>query len=199
MLIRKIDVTISPRTADGHSEPSFTSKPQISLLNGTRVTDDGMFVLRARCSDCRVWQGGFLDAKNTAHPMLYAFGPGNRLQSNDVNAPLHRHIRYGKFTMNMVAATGEGAVPANTTASNGVQMVGGMTRDHDRANLAHAVMGCLALFVFWPLNVIFAGFFRNIKIHVGVSVFIMVFLVSAYGLGISTSSEYNRVSHPISP
>lgn len=125
--------------------------------------------------------------------MIYAFGPGHRLQSNDPNAALKRHVRYGKFTMNMVAATGKGEVPAPATIENGVEDKG-MKKDHDRANLAHAVMGCLALFVFWPLNVIIAGFFRNIRIHIGVSVFIMVFLIISYGLGISTSYEYNRVS-----
>lgn len=126
--------------------------------------------------------------------MIYAFGPGNRLQSNALDAPLKRHVRYGKFTMNMVAATGNGGVPEPSTVASGVEMKGGMTRDHDRANLAHAVLGCLAIFVFWPLNVIFAGFFKRIQIHLGISIFIMVFLVAAYGLGIATSSEYNRVS-----
>lgn len=95
--------------------------------------------------------------------------------------------------MNMVEATGKGGVPAASAALNGVEMKGDIVRDHDRANLAHAVMGCLALFVLWPLNVLFAGFLRNIRIHVWMSVFILVFLVISYALGISTSAEYNRV------
>jgi MFS superfamily sulfate permease-like transporter len=77
---------------------------------------------------------------------------------------------------------------------NGVSMVGDMTRDHDRANLAHAIVGCIALFVLWPLNVIFAGFFKSIKIHIVFSMILMVFLVVSYALGGVTSAEYNRVS-----
>lgn len=154
-----------------------------------------MFVLKAICRDCRVWPSGFLNVDTIAQPMIYAFGPGNRLQSDALDAPLKRHIRYGKFTMNMKAATGKGGVPAASSATSGVEMIGGLTRDHDRANLAHAVLGSLALFVLWPLNLVMAGFLRKIGIHIGMSVFILVFLVIAYALGISTSPEYNRVSH----
>ena len=50
----------------------------------------------------------------------------------------------------------------------------------------------------WPLNVLFAGFFKNIKIHIAVSVFIMAFLIVAYALGIYTSGQFNRVSPLIS-
>jgi hypothetical protein len=152
-----------------------------------------MFVLEAVCRNCRVWPNGFIDIESTAHSMIYAFGPGNVLQSDSADAPLKRHIRYGKFTMDMKAATGKGGVPAASEAMGGVEMVGGMTRDHDRANLAHAVLGSLALFVLWPLNVVLAGFFRRIGIHVGMSVGILVFLVISYALGIWTSGEYNRV------
>ncbi|KAF2179372.1 iron reductase domain protein [Zopfia rhizophila CBS 207.26] len=185
------NVTISPRIADGHSEPSFTRNIQLETLPGTEIKDEA-FILKARCRNCQVWGGGYLDKTSTTHPMIYAFGPGNRLQSNKPDAPLKRHIRYGKFTMNMVAATGKGEVPAPSSALSGVEIKGGMTRDHDRANLAHAVIGCLALFIFWPLNVLLAGFFKKMKLHIGMSVFIMIFLIVAYALGIYTSGEYNR-------
>jgi hypothetical protein len=116
------------------------------------------------------------------------------LNSDSQSANLKRHVRYGHFAMDMVAGTGAGGLPAKTNAKNGVQMEGDMVRDHDRANLAHAIIGCLALFVIWPLNVLFAGFFKNIRIHVSCSVVIMSFLIVAYALGISISAQFNRVS-----
>lgn len=188
-----LDVTVSPRIADGNSEPSFAPEIKLDVLEGTGIVDE-MFVLKAVCHNCRGSSGGFLDAGNTAHPMIYAFGPGNRLQSDDPNASLKRHTRYGKFDMNMVEATGKGEVPAPSTALEGVVLKEGPVKDHHRKSLAHAVLGCLALFVLWPLNVLFAGFLRNIRIHVGVSVFILIFLVTSFGLGISISGEFNRVS-----
>jgi hypothetical protein len=183
------NVTISPRIGSKTAEPTFTSKVGLDILPGTTM-NDSMLILKAVCHNCR----DFFDPKATAQPMMYAFGPGARLNSDSQSANLKRHIRYGHFTMNMVAATSVGGVPAKTNAKNGVEMEGEMVRDHDRANLAHAIIGCLALFVIWPLNVLFAGFFKNIRIHVGVSVVIMVFLIVAYALGISTSAQFNRVS-----
>jgi hypothetical protein len=187
------NVTISPRLATGNKEPSFYKEAQLELLDGSGIKDE-MFVVKARCKFCRAWPGGSIDTTNTVHPMIYAFGHGHLIQSNSPSAGLRRHIRYGHFTMDMVAATGKGEVPPPQASLEGVVLQGGMTRDHDRANLAHAVMGCLALFVLWPINVILAGFFKKIGIHIGMSIFIVVFLISSYGLGISTSGQFNRVS-----
>jgi hypothetical protein len=186
------NVTISPRIGSKNAEPTFTSKINLEVLPGTTV-NDSMLLLKAVCHNCR----DFMDVKAVSQPMMYAFGHATRLYSNSQTANLKRHIRYGHFTMDMVAATGAGGVPAKNEVDSGIKMMGGMTRDHDRANLAHAVIGCLALFVIWPLNVLFAGFFKNIRIHIGISVVIMVFLVVAYALGISTSAQFNRVSLPL--
>ncbi|KAJ4290283.1 hypothetical protein N0V90_010499 [Kalmusia sp. IMI 367209] len=190
--------TVSPRLSTGNTEPSFAPSIRLDILNGTGIEDE-MFVLKAICRTCRVWPGGFLDTSSTTNPMIFAFGPGTRLQSDDLNAPLRRHVRYGKFTMDMVAASSSDAgTPQPETQLKGVQLQG-IVKDHDRMNLAHAFMGCIALFVLWPINVILAGFFRNIKIHVGMSIAILVFLIISYALGIATSPSYNRSKYYTSP
>lgn len=127
-------------------------------------------------------------------PMIYAFGPAHRLQSNSPRAPLKRHVRYGRFTMDLRAASGVSGVPEPSTKSKGVTLLGGMTKDKDRANRAHAVMGCMVLFILWPINTLVHGFIRRTSIHLYVSIFLVVFLVCSYGLGIATSAQYNRVS-----
>jgi hypothetical protein len=153
-----------------------------------------MMILHARCSDCRVWPNGFLDATAQYQPMIYAFGSPYALQSSSPSADLKRHVRYGHFTMDMTVATGIGGVPFKSSASTGVQELGTMTKDTDRKTLAHAILGCLVLFVVWPLNVLVAGFLKNIRIHVGFSIALVLALGVVYGVGISTSNQYNRVS-----
>lgn len=187
------DVTISPRIGRKGGEPVFTNKIDIEVLDGTGIQDD-MMILHARCSDCRVWPNGFLDATSPSQPMIYAFGSPYPLQSSSPSADLKRHARYGSFMMDMTAATGTGGVPLKSSANSGVQGEGGMVKDSDRKTLAHAILGCLILFVFWPLNVLIAGFLRNVRIHVGFSVVMILSLGVVYGLGISTSNQYNRVS-----
>lgn len=197
-VLKCADVTISSRIGRKGGEPVFTDKIEVEVLDGTRIEDD-MMILHARCSDCRVWPNGFLDATSPNQPMIYAFGSAYALQSSSPSADLKRHVRYGHFTMDMTAATGTGGVPLKSSASNGVQMQGGLTKDMDRKTLAHALLGSLVLFVVWPLNVLIAGFLKNIRIHVGFSVTVVVCLGVVYGLGISTSNQYNRVSPPSIP
>ncbi|KAF1973819.1 CBD9-like protein [Bimuria novae-zelandiae CBS 107.79] len=192
------NVTVSPRYGHSHAEPELAPDIKLELLNGTGIQDE-MFVLNALCKNCRVWPGGFLDATSTTQPMIFAFGPGTRLQLNHLDAPLRRHVRYGQFTMDLVAATSsEAGVPEPGNQLKGVDLKS-IVKDHDRKNLAHAIMGCIALFVFWPINVVFAAFFRNIKIHVGMSFAILLFLVISFALGIATSPQYNRSKSYTSP
>jgi hypothetical protein len=187
------NVTVSPRIGNKNAEPTFASNIELDVRTGTTV-NHSMLILRVVCYNCRQ----FFDVKATNQPMMYAFGHGNRLRSNSRSADLKRHVRYGHFEMDMVAATGASGVPEKSNAMIGVKMEGRMARDHDRANVAHAIIGCLALFVIWPLNVLVAGFLKNIRIHIGVSIVIMLFLVIAYALGISTSAQFNRVGFPLS-
>lgn len=187
------DITISPRIGRKGGEPVFTNQIDIEVLNGSGIQDD-MMILHGRCSDCRVWPNGFLDATSPSQPMIYAFGSPYPLQSSSASADLKRHARYGYFMMDMTAATGTGGVPLKSSANAGVQEKDGMVKDSDRKTLAHAILGCLILFVVWPLNVLIAGFLRDIRIHVGFSVVMVLSFGVAYGLGISTSNQYNRVS-----
>ena len=93
-----------------------------------------MFIAKFICKSCR--DNDFIDGKNPAHPMIYAFGPAHRLQSNALDAPLKRHMRYGRFTMDMLEATGEALELRNQTVETGVKREGDLKRDHDRANVA---------------------------------------------------------------
>ncbi|KAF3036592.1 hypothetical protein E8E12_007455 [Didymella heteroderae] len=185
------NVTISPRIGRKGGEPVFTNNIDVEVLDGTRIEDD-MMILHARCSDCRVWPNGFLDATSPSQPMIYAFGSPYPLQSSSPSADLKRHARYGYFTMDMTAATGTGGVPLNSSANAGVQELGGMTKDADRKTLAHAILGCLVLFVVWPMNVLIAGFLKNIRVHIVFSIAVVLALGGAFALGISTSNQYNR-------
>ncbi|KAF1838192.1 CBD9-like protein, partial [Decorospora gaudefroyi] len=181
------NVTLSPRIGSKAAEPSYNSSIDINILPGTKISDS-MLVLHARCTNCRP----YLDPKTTTQPMLYAFGNGQNVLSSSPSANLKRHVRYGTFTMDMKTATGPGGVPAKSSASNGIGSAGPMIKDHNRASRAHAVLGCVALFVLWPLNVLLAGFLKNIKIHIGISAVIMICLIISYVLGGLTSTEYNR-------
>ncbi|KAL5117006.1 hypothetical protein ACEQ8H_005092 [Pleosporales sp. CAS-2024a] len=188
------NVTLSPRIGSKNAEPTFDSNINVQVLPGT-TANESMLLVQAVCHNCR----HFFNVKDTKQPVMYALGHASRLYSNSPSADLNRHVRYGHFKMDMVAATGAGGVPAKSDVQSGVTMVGAMVRDDDCANLAHAIIACLALFVIWPLNVLVAGFFQNMRIHMGASIVILAFLAVAYALGISTSAQFNRSKDYNSP
>jgi len=153
-----------------------------------------IFTLAARCANCRVWPNGYLDVATHAQPLIYAFGPSNNPHSSSPSASLKRHIHYGTFTMDMLAATGSGGVPAQTRTQNGVAMAPqSMTRDRDGKKMAHAVLGCVAVFVLWPVSMLVAGLLGDGRVHWAVGGLILVCLAISYALGGVTSGEYNHV------
>ncbi|RMZ73610.1 integral membrane [Pyrenophora seminiperda CCB06] len=180
------NITLSPRLGSPSSEPSFAPSIALHLLPGTTTNKtSSMLILRARCTNCR----SYFDTTSTSQPMIYAFGKAQNLQSDDPSAHLQRHIEYGHFTMDMTAARGAGGVPAPSSVANGV---GGVVqvRDHDRRNIAHAVVGGLAVLVLWPVNVLCVAVFKSVRVHVVLSGLIVVFLMVSFVLGGLTSGQY---------
>ncbi|KAF2272367.1 uncharacterized protein EI97DRAFT_212487 [Westerdykella ornata] len=194
------DLTLSPRLSlhGPHTEPSFAPATQISLLPGTRIDpDSGMFVLHAVCRYCRAWPGGSLDVTSRTAPMIFAFGPGHAMMSDDKNAGLKRHGRFGRFEMDLVAATGVGGVPeGNQKEMRGVRMLDGDfgRKDHDGKKVAHAVLGCLAIFVVWPVNVAVGAWVRRRRgwVHGVVSAVLVGMLAASYGVGGVVGGQFNR-------
>jgi hypothetical protein len=146
-----------------------------------------------------MWDHYFVEdgVNDTSYPMMIAYGPNRPLNSDAEDAPLKRHSTYGTFTMNMAQAVGKGQVPEMEFVSKGVRIDYPLIKDYDSANWAHAVLGAVAIFVLWPLNVAAAGFLKKRGVRVGVSVLLLATLVFSYGLGMSVSYQYKRVSLPI--
>jgi hypothetical protein len=123
---RSDNVTISPRIGRKNGEPTFTDKIKLEMLPGTMLDgNESMMIVRALCRNCR----SHFDVKDTKQNMIYAFGHG-ALFSNSPSANLKRHVRYGHFSIDMVAATGTGGVPAKSSTTRGVKEIGTMARDY---------------------------------------------------------------------
>jgi hypothetical protein len=95
----------------------------------------------------------------------------------------------------MVQASGVGGVPEPIFSMNGAQLVGTEKEDTaNRATIAHAILIVFAVLILTPINVVLVGLFKTVKLHVWFSVFVLMFLISGFGLGFAVSGEYNRVS-----
>ncbi|OBT58647.1 hypothetical protein VE04_01230 [Pseudogymnoascus sp. 24MN13] len=179
----------------GNSEPTFTMDVQVEVLDGSSIQND-FFVMNALCRGCRSWNGGSLNLSTTAQPFIYAVGPnGVPISSDSQTAGLRRHDSFGHFTMNMIQATGPGGVPLASNITSGATLLGSLVKDGDKASKAHGFLMALVALVIIPFDVIIIGLFKWPLLHAFTGSFVLFLVLTAMGLGIYVSTEYNRSNH----
>lgn len=191
------NVTVSPRRATGHREPTFDPEIRIDALPGTGVVNGSTLLFNGRCANCRSWttHGGEtrrLDVDSTAAPFLYATGPGRNLRSNDQAQDLQLHYSYGTFTMDLVRATGPAGVPAPTGRLEGATQGISETGKSDKAAKAHAVLMLIVFLGLYPMGMLILRVGNWTRWHAGNQILGLVLVIVAVGLGGRISATYNR-------
>ncbi|RDL35890.1 Uncharacterized protein BP5553_06502 [Venustampulla echinocandica] len=185
-------ITISPRIATGHTEPTFTTDVQVEVLDGTSIQNN-LYVLNALCHGCRSWKGGSLNLNTTVQPFMYAFGPNIIASSDSPTLGLRRHYSFGHFTMDMIQATGPGSVPpAASTIKRGAALAGSLKKDGDKASPTHGILMIIVALILIPFDVIIVGVCKWMRPHILISSFSFLVVITSMGLGIYVSTEYNR-------
>lgn len=198
------NVTISPRLGTGHVMPLYTGIVGYSMLEGSGIINDTLgtnMVANIRCTNCRSWAGGQLDVTSHSQPMIYAVGDVNdQLQTNGHTTTIQQHAGYGKFTLDMVAATGAGGIPSDTNQQTGV------THESDEDGVSgpgrglHALFMCGTFLILFPAGFLFLRLFERLWIHVAFQSAGLFFTFLGTASGITLSIKGNKVSlHPASP
>ena len=189
------NVTFSPRLAKGHSEPEFYKDLKYETLPGTGFINN-TFVYSAVCHNCRSWPGGNLDVTATDQKCIYAAGPGGFVKSNSQKESIKYHSEFGHFTVDMKHATG----PAGEPSLNGDISADGITvgkwagGKRDWAAIMHAVImvGCFVGLM--PLGVLILRLGEWVRWHGVNQLLALIGVIVGFGLGISISLRYVRVS-----
>lgn len=150
------NVTISPRIGAAHEEPKFTHAVGVKVLQGTFV-DNETYNVNAQCTRCRSWplasgHKGTIDTKSTAQPMIYAIGDKSAFfQTDSQEAIIREHMAYGKFNIDLKAATGDAGVPSNTATEAGVTH-GEESSQRSLATVFHGLFMAACFVVLFPLG-----------------------------------------------
>ena len=191
------NVTVSPRLASSHVEPSYTSNVTISVLPGSGIAN-GNITVHAMCNNCRAWKGGSVDATNTAAHFIFASGPDGSINSNSGSADIKRHSTYGSFTMDLTKAVGAAGIPIAIFAdTSGVNQTSEKA-DHDFSAALHA---CLMIFAFvglLPMGLLILRILKSPKWHGFNQALAVVLALIGVALGIYAGTMYNRVSPHLS-
>ena len=201
-------VTISPRIATRHAEPSYAKDIKLEQLwpaelnNSNTVGVNNRLQADAVCRNCTSWLSGkgLLDLKSTSAPFIFALGPQKTMRSSSLAASLRRHEYYGRFDMNMTAATSpdKGAVPPPYGKNGGyilrdASIVLEMTSDGSRAPAAHALIMIFAFVFLFPLGSLLVSVLHKALWHGVVQILALLMIVTGFGVGIYLSTQYNKV------
>jgi len=198
------NVTISPRLGTGHVMPLYTSAVGYTLFEGSGLINDSLgvnMVANVRCTKCRSWADGQINATSHSQPMIYAVGDENdQLQTNDYTAAIQQHIGYGTFTLDMVLATGAGGVPSDTNQQTGATLESDENNGPGPGNALHALFMCGTFLVLFPAGYLFLRLFERVWMHIvfqSAGLFFTL-LGAASGIALSIKDDMVRL-HPASP
>ncbi|KAM0706509.1 hypothetical protein Q7P35_005836 [Cladosporium inversicolor] len=200
-------VTISPRITTRHAEPSYAKDIKLEQLwpselnNSNTIGVNNRLQADAVCRNCTSWLSGkgHLDLKSTSAPFIFAIGPEKTMRSSSLTASMRRHEYYGRFDMNMTAATSpeKGAVPPPFGKNGGyinqdASVVLEMTTDGSKAPAAHALIMIFAFVFLFPLGSLLISVLHKALWHGAVQVLALLMVVTGFGLGIYLSTQYNK-------
>ncbi|KAI1085224.1 putative iron reductase domain protein [Whalleya microplaca] len=190
------NVTLSPRIAYGHSEPVAAPEIKVEALEGTGLINDTTYVFNGRCGNCRSWSNGKIDVASKSQNMLYAIGEGGELKSDAIDAPLKMHYMYGTFTMDLVHATGPGAIPTIKASndSTSIASVQGLDKQgkKDVAAVAHAIIMVIVFVGAYPFGILVLRLGNWVRWHGINQGLALIGTIIGSGLGFHISGFYNR-------
>ena len=216
------NVTLSPRHGAGHFEPEHDTTANVTLLEGSGVSQ-GRMVANVLCSNCESWSGGTTDFTSDSGSWIHASLPGDPLDSIDVDEEIEQHQDHGSFTWDYSSAQGgsdvnpfvakagsNGGVSKTPHASSGSNAGESSESEDDDDEAepsemmvrAHGTLAAIVFLVLFPSGAIFVripSLTRFVWIHAGIQIFTYCCFIAAAGLGIYIATKEHMLMnhHPI--
>ncbi|KAL1297090.1 hypothetical protein AAFC00_004673 [Neodothiora populina] len=134
------NVTLSPRLSTGHSMPTYNSAAQVTLLDGTGVSN-GVMTANFRCSSCSSWSGGDMDFTSSSGNFIYATRTGSGLDSDSPSASISQHNNHNDFQFDFTEARGGDSINPFTSGTAATSASGGAAT---ASNSAAASSSCVS-------------------------------------------------------
>ncbi|KAK5045579.1 hypothetical protein LTR84_009197 [Exophiala bonariae] len=189
------NVTLSPRTTSGHVMPTYNEGANVSLLEGSGISN-GRMTANVRCSNCNQWGSGTMSLQGGNSNWLYAHSQGSPINSDDTRAPISQHDGKGSFRWDLSRATGgTGGNPfinaSSTTTTTGAEGQNSWqrlsTQTQSRYVKAHGALASIAFVAILPVGAILVrltSFHGLLWTHASLQIFGYIVFIAAAGLGI---------------
>lgn len=199
------NVTVSPRSGNGHFPPEVNNDSKVNLLEGSGVSD-GKMIANVRCDNCLSWDGGSMDPTDSSSSWIWSMKGGNSLESSDFQEEFSYHDARGVFTLDLGQAKSKDSVnpflefDLNDPANSG-SAIGSSSLITKRS--AHGLIMSIAFVVLFPIFALGLHIIPYQKtvphIHAPLQVITLCLAIAGFGLGISLAIDVDKVSgyHPI--
>nr|XP_036585690.1 uncharacterized protein CTRU02_04551 [Colletotrichum truncatum]KAF6795741.1 integral membrane protein [Colletotrichum truncatum] len=165
------NVTISPRTARGHSMPTVSQNgADLTLLAGSGVVN-GKLVANVLCTNCASWSGGSMSLNSANTNWIAAWKSGSAINSASNSQSIQQHDSHTSFSLDLSRATVQsdsnpftGTNNGGSGSGNGNSGGGGSTsggsgivfngRGKSAILLAHGVIMSIVFIALYPLGAI---------------------------------------------
>jgi hypothetical protein len=201
------NVTVSPRLGVEHVMPLHNPEAQLSVLNGSGISN-GIMTANIRCDSCITWPGGSEDLSSSSSPWIWAVKYGTPLNTNNLAAAIDIHDSEGIAAIDLQKAIGRTSdnpftTSTNMTTSSSSHPISSVnTGSVDSRRKAHAIIMILVFVVFFPSFALMLHIFPNSKIvyiHASFQLFTLALVIVGFGVGISMARSlgFIRMYHPI--
>lgn len=193
------NITLSPRLGAGHKEPLFNPAVQVSLLDGSGISN-GVMTANIRCDSCLSWAGGSENVKSASAPFIWAVRHGEPLESTDVTEGIHIHDKFGGFTVDFAKATGgntDNPFSDSSLSASAAKAAAQKSSGH-QMQTAHAIILSIVFVLLFPSFALTLHLFPSSKtvpyIHAPLQLFALAAAIVGFGLGIAMVVNSGHVS-----
>jgi hypothetical protein len=201
------NVTVSPRLGVEHVMPLHNSGAQLSVLDGSGISN-GIMTANIRCDSCITWPGGSETLKSSSSPWIWAVKYGSPLNTNSLTASIELHDAQGVSAIDLQQATGgtsnnpftASTYTNSSSSSHSISSVS--TTFIEKLRKAHAIIMILVFVIFFPsfaLMLHIVPYSKIVYVHASFQLFTLALAVAGFGIGISMARSlgFIRMYHPI--
>lgn len=195
------NVTVSPRSSVGHTQPLYNPEAQITVMNGSGIYGS-MITANIKCDSCIHWGQGSMNVTSTSSSWIWGVRYGMPLQSRSLSANILEHDVMGVETVDLTKATGQTSV---NPFADIISSSANATADYSFSEavihgkkIAHGVLMMVAFIILFPFSALLLHLSPSsnvVTIHGGLQLFALVVAIVGLGLGVSMARQIHNLVH----
>ncbi|KAJ6014160.1 Alpha/beta hydrolase fold-3 [Penicillium herquei] len=195
------NVTVSPRSGVGHTQPLYNPAAQITVMNGSGV-HGVMITANIKCDTCVHWGVASMSPNSSSSSWIWGVRYGAPLKSQSLSANLLEHDVMGIHTVDLKNATGRTSVnPFDDLVSTSMDADADYpfpTAEFRAKKIAHAVLMIFAFVLLFPMAALvlpLSSSSNALYIHGGLQLCALAISITGLALGVSMGQQMHNLIH----